>query len=93
MSAYISLISIFSLSAVPGEDYQEIKQQELVFGPSSTAFCTNIKIFDDQTLESTEAFTVSLTTAVEDSSVVGLSLQTTIVRILEDPTDGEKGTL
>ena len=75
-------------SAIPGEDYQEVTKR-LVLGPSSTTICTGIQVINDNALESTEAFTVSLTAAVEDSAVVSLSLQNAIVQILEDLTDGE----
>ena len=81
---------ISSSSAVPGIDYEVIIQQELMFRPGNIAICTNIQIFDDEALESMESFNVSLTKTAEDRSVVSLLLQTAIVQILEDPTDGEE---
>ena len=75
--------------AVPDEDYQAVTQ-ELVFGPSSTATCIYIQVFDDDTLESAENFTVSLISAAGDSTFVNFSLKEANVQILEDPTDGEE---
>ena len=85
---YMLNITVLS-PAVPGEDYQEVTQ-ELVFGPNSTTICTFVAVFDDESLESAETFTVSLTTAVEDSAVVSLSVHEVTVQILEDPTDGNQ---
>ncbi len=51
--------------------------------------CSYINIYDDDALESTESFTVSLTAAIEDSTVVSFSVQNLTVLIDEDSTDGE----
>ena len=84
------LYAIISFSsAAPGMDY-EVVTQELMFGPGNTVVCTNIRVFDDGVLESTETFNVSLSKTAEDSTVVSLLLQRAIVQILEDPTDGKE---
>ena len=61
-----------------------------MFGPSNTNICTYIQVFDDDALEDTETFTVSLSKAVEDSTVLNLTLPDATVQILEDPTDGKE---
>lgn len=76
-------------AAQPGRDYREIVKQKLVFGGNGETLCTYIHIFDDNALESIEAFTVSLEIATEDSAVVWYSIKNTNILIQEDITDGE----
>ena len=86
---YIICSSFFCL-AIPGEDYEEVLRQELVFAPRNTAICIDIQVYADDVVESTETFTVSLTTAVEDSTVVIQSVHKATVQIFDSSSAGEE---
>lgn len=79
------MILVHSLFAVAGHDFSTLVGFRTLF-PLSNSLCTAINIVNDEALEVTESFAVSLSLA-EDLSRVRLSHPMTTVFIADD--DGE----
>ena len=66
-------------------DFPPEPDSQLIFTPNISIACVSIAVFDDDEVEGTEVFLVSLST---NSSNVTLQPNTTIVIIVDDDPEG-----
>ena len=74
--------------AISGEDYTEVST-EFVLGAKHTSHCLNISILDDNILEETEQFNVTLKQGRNNKCFIIFPEPQMTVEIAEDPYDSK----